>query len=150
MNHRIEWPEGKKFAFTVFDDPDSQTLEGGREVYSFLADCGFRTTKGVWPVRGPREPSDHGGTCQEPGYRAWCQQLQHEGFEIGFHNATLHTSTREETIEGLDRFREYFGCYPAAMANHYFCNENIYWGDARLSRMNKLAYNILTRWNNHN
>lgn len=150
MQHRIEWPEGKKFAFTVFDDPDSQTLEGGREVYSFLADCGFRTTKGVWPVRGPREPSDHGGTCEEPDYRAWTQDLQHRGFEVGFHNATLHTSTREETIAGLERFREYFGSYPAAMANHYYCDENIYWGDARLSGINRLAYNLLTRWSNHN
>ena len=150
MHQRIDWPEGKKFVFTVFDDPDSQTLEGGREVYSFLADCGFRTTKGVWPMRGPREPSDHGGTCDEPEYRAWTQDLQGRGFEIGFHNATLHTSTREETITGLDRFREYFGSFPSAMANHYFCDENIYWGDARLSGLNRLAYNLLTRWNNHN
>jgi hypothetical protein len=150
MLQRVKWPDGKKFAFTIFDDPDSQTLEGGREVYSLLRDLGFRTTKGVWPVRGPREPSDHGGTCGEPDYRAWSQALQQEGFEIGFHNATLHTSTREETIAGLDRFREYFGCYPSAMAHHYFCEENIYWGDARVSGLHRFAYNALTRWKNHN
>jgi hypothetical protein len=150
MHHRIEWPEGKAFAFTVFDDPDSQTLESGREVYSLLTDLGFRTTKGVWPVRGPRQPSDHGGTCSEPDYRAWTQELQRRGFEIGFHNATLHTSTREETIDGLERFCEYFGDYPSAMANHYFCDENIYWGDNRLSGIQRLAYNALTRWKNHN
>ena len=46
------WPGGKSFAFTIFDDPDSQTLEAGREVYALLADLGFRTTKGVWPIRG--------------------------------------------------------------------------------------------------
>ena len=34
----VTWPQGKRFAFTVFDDPDSQTLEAGRAVYSFLAD----------------------------------------------------------------------------------------------------------------
>ena len=37
---RIEWPEGRSFAFTVFDDPDGQTLEAGREVYALFADLG--------------------------------------------------------------------------------------------------------------
>ena len=88
----VTWPQGKRFAFPVFDDPDSQTLEAGRAGYSFLADQGFLTTKGVWPVRGPRTPSGHGGTCAEPDYLAWCVDLQRQGFEIGLHNATLHTS----------------------------------------------------------
>lgn len=144
------WPEGKHFAFTIFDDPDSQTLEAGREVYSFLADCGFRTTKGVWPVRGPRQPSDHGGTCAEPEYCAWVQGLQRQGFEIGFHNATLHTSTREETIQALEHFRQYFGSYPKTMANHYFSAEGIYWGDARLSGLQRWLYNVLTLGRNRN
>ena len=69
-SHRGLWPDGRSFAFTVFDDPDSQTLEAGREVYAFLASLGFRTTKGVWPIRGSGTPSDHGGTCAEPAYRA--------------------------------------------------------------------------------
>src|ERR1039458_6768880 len=94
-SHRALWPDGKSFAFTVFDDPDSQTLEAGREVYAFLASLGFRTTKGVWPIRGSGTPSDHGGTCAEPAYRAWVQDLQRKGFEIGLHNATLHTSDRQ-------------------------------------------------------
>ena len=46
---RVQWPEGKAFAFTVFDDPDAQSYEDGRVVYSFLDDLGFRTTRGVWP-----------------------------------------------------------------------------------------------------
>lgn len=139
------WPEGKRFAFTVFDDPDGQRLETGREIYALLHDLGFRTTKGVWPVRGPHEPSDSGGTCSEPDYRRWAQQLQAQGFEIGFHNATLHTSTREETIAALEAFREYFNTYPGSMANHFFCREGIYFGDARVSGMNRLFYNVLTR-----
>jgi len=144
----MKWPEGKTFAFTIFDDPDSQTLESGRETYAFLRDAGLRTTKGIWPVRGPREPSDHGGTCAEPDYRAWTQQLQQEGFEIGLHNATLHTSTREETAEALERFREYFGAYPSSMANHYYAEEGIYWGDARVSGLVRLAYNLFTQGKN--
>lgn len=144
----MQWPEGKKFSFTVFDDPDSQTCDGGKEVYSFLRDMGLRTTKAVWPVRGPREPSDHGGTCAEPEYLAWCRQLQNEGFEIALHNATLHTSTRLETIAALERFRDLFGQYPSSMANHYYSEEAIYWGDARLTGPARLLYNLLTRWNN--
>jgi len=144
----MEWPEGKAFAFTIFDDPDSQTLEIGRRVYTFLRDAGLCTTKGVWPVRGLREPSDHGGTCAEPEYRTWVLELQAQGFEIGLHNATSHTSTREETIEALERFREYFGAYPSSMANHYYANEAVYWGDARLSGPIRCVYNVLTAWKN--
>ena len=144
----MPWPEGKSFAFTIFDDPDSQTLAAGREVYALLADLGFRTTKGIWPVRGSRTPSDHGGTCAEPDYRAWVQQLQTRGFEIGLHNATLHTSTREETQRGLEKFAEYFGAVPITMAQHYYCDENIYWGDQRVSGIERLLYSILTRGRN--
>ena len=45
------WPGNKSFAFSVFDDTDSQTLEKGKAVYALLADLGFRTTKSVWPIR---------------------------------------------------------------------------------------------------
>ena len=27
------WPDGKTFAFTVFDDPDAQTCEHGKRIY---------------------------------------------------------------------------------------------------------------------
>ena len=144
------WPGGKSFAFTIFDDPDSQTLEAGREVYTLLADLGFRTTKGVWPIRGSGKPSDHGGTCAEPAYRAWVQDLRSKGFEIGLHNATLHTSDRSQTKLGLEKFTEYFGEYPITMAQHYYCDENIYWGDQRVSGFQRLLYNALTRGQNRN
>lgn len=142
------WPAGKSFAFTIFDDPDSQTLESGREVYALLTDLGFRTTKGVWPIRGSATPSDHGGTCAEPDYRAWVQDLQQRGFEIGLHNATLHTSDRGQTELGLQKFAEYFGPHPITMAQHYFCEENIYWGDQRVSGVHRLLYNAVTRGKN--
>ena len=149
MSSPISWPEGKAFAFTVFDDPDSQTVEAGREIYAFLADLGFRTTKAVWPVRGGGDPSDHGGTCAEPEYRAWVQGLQARGFEIAFHNATLHTSRREETARALEEFRALFGSDPKSFAQHYFCNENVHWGDHRASRNHRLIYNLATGGRNH-
>jgi hypothetical protein len=54
------------FAFTVFDDPDGQSLETTRLVCSFLADLGFRTTIGVWPLDIRREPNSGGSpeSCQ--------------------------------------------------------------------------------------
>ena len=147
----IIWPEGKAFAFTIFDDPDSQTFETGREVYALLRDLGFRTTKAVWPTRGVREPSDHGITCaDDPRYVDWLLDLRGAGFEIGYHNATLHTSFREETLAGLNRFAELFGHNPRAMAHHYFCDENVYWGEHRLTGAHRFLYNLLTRGHNHN
>ncbi len=132
-NPAIPWPEGKSFAFTIFDDTDSQTLEKGRAVYSLLADHGFRTTKSVWPIRGKGEPSDIGATCEDAEYRRWVQSLQELGFEIGYHMATSHTSQRADTLRALEQFASYFGHYPVSMANHYFCDENLYFGDARVT-----------------
>jgi len=145
----MEWPSGKRFAFTIFDDADSQTLANGKPVYDFLADCGFRTTKSVWPIRGPRKPSDHGETCDEPHYLRWVQELQRRGFEIGLHMATSHTSLRDETIGALNRFHDHFGHPPRTMANHYNCDENVYFGSERVSGIRRLAYNVLTGFQNH-
>lgn len=128
----VSWPESKRFAFTIFDDPDSQDEATSRLIYSFLEDLGFRTTKAVWPLEARRTPNSPGETCASPSFRRHCQQLQERGFEIAFHNATLHSCRREETIEALEKFREYFGHDPVTMANHYN-EEAIYWGPARLT-----------------
>ncbi|MEQ9322961.1 MAG: hypothetical protein RIF41_27595, partial [Polyangiaceae bacterium] len=84
------WPDGKRFAFTVFDDTDRATLDNVREVYALLADLGMRTTKSVWPIKGSNEPTIPGTTCEDDAYRAWTLELQRPGFEIGYHNATFH------------------------------------------------------------
>jgi hypothetical protein len=142
------WPEGKRFAFTIFDDPDAQTVANGRPVYDLLADLGFRTTKAVWPVRGGGIPSDDGETCSEDHYREWAQHLQSLGFEIAYHNTTSHSSTREETERGLEAFAKHFGRFPTSMANHYNCAEAIYFGDKRLGGWRRHVYNALTRGRN--
>jgi hypothetical protein len=142
----VVWPDGRRFAFSIFDDPDSQTWEAGQAVYALLQDLGFRTTKGVWPLGPIREPSDHGLTCAAPGYADWIRKLIEAGFEIGYHCATSHTCSREESLQGLERFHELFGEYPKTAANHYFCSENLYWGDQRLSGSRKAIYNALTRY----
>lgn len=142
----LTWPEGRRFAFTIFDDPDSQTLAANRAVYDLLTDLGFRTTIGAWPnPADPARRSDPGETCANPQYVERLRQLQRIGFEIGFHNATSHTSTREETRRGLDSFAQLFGQDPITMANHYNSREGIYWAESRLTGFNRTLYNTLTR-----
>jgi hypothetical protein len=145
MATAVEWPEGKRFAFTIFDDPDSQTLEDSRIVYSFLADLGFLTTKGVW-VHGPyREDNSKSETCENPAYLEHVLDLQRRGFEIGFHNASLRSSQREDTRKALDTFRRHFGAYPSAMSNHFSNSEAIYWGDARTEGLARFIYRLATK-----
>jgi hypothetical protein len=128
----VRWPDGTRFAFTIFDDPDGQTLEAGKRVYGLLGDLGFRTTRGVWPGAAVRPPNSPGETCENAEYRRHTQSLQAQGFEVGYHNHTKHSSTRDEIIAGLDAFRDYFGHDPVAMANHYNADA-MYWGPARLT-----------------
>jgi len=145
----VSWPDTKRFAFTVFDDPDGQALETSRLVYGFLADLGFRTTAAVWTVGTHREPNSGGETCANPEYLDHLQRMAAAGFEIAWHNATPHTSTRQETHEALDRFRHYFGRDPVSMANHYN-GEAIYWGPARLTGARRSAYLLATRFKTSN
>ena len=62
MIPKIVWPEGRQFAFTVFDDPDGVTEESRQWVYPFLADLGFRTSIAVWPLGALRERNSNGET----------------------------------------------------------------------------------------
>jgi hypothetical protein len=140
---RVEWPEGKTFAFTVFDDPDGQTVDTGKRVYGLLAELGFKTTRGVWPGRAIRTPNSGGASCEDDAYRRHTQELQALGFEVGYHNHTKHSSTRDEIITGLDIFRDYFGHDPESMANHYNA-EAIYWGPARLAPPIRALYAVAT------
>lgn len=140
----VEWPNGKRFAFTIFDDSDNAVRGNVEPVYAFLAELGFRTTKSIWPIRGSGSPICGGDTVDNPRYREWLLALQTEGFEIGFHNATYHTSARASTVEALDRFHQLFGQYPKTMANHASNGEAVYWGPSRVSGLNRLIYLLLT------
>ena len=136
----ISWPEGKKFAFTIFDDTDLTTIENGPPIYDILADLGFRTTKSVWPLQGKHKPFVGGTTCQDADYLAWVKSLQEKGFEIALHNVTFHSSTRQEIQSGFEQFHDYFGAYPGIHVNHADCQDNIYWGKSRLTGFKKWVY----------
>jgi hypothetical protein len=136
----IEWPDGKRFAFSIVDDTDASTVENTKPVYDLLESCGMRTTKTVWPLGFSREPQLGGGTLQDPGYRSWVLDLQAAGFEIALHGATDHSSTREETRQALDVFHDVLGHDPRLHANHFGQAEGIYWGEARLDGLPRLVY----------
>jgi hypothetical protein len=49
--------------------------------------------------------------------------LNEEGFDIAFHNATYYTSTREQTADGLEAFWRLFGHDATSMVNHVVWHE---------------------------
>ena len=141
----VEWPEGRRFAFTIFDDPDGQSLATSKLVYDFLRDLGLRTTVAVWTLPPVRERNSRGETCGNPHYLKHVLKLQESGFEIAWHNATAHTCTREETLEGLNRFQLHFGHDPFSGVNHYN-GEALYWGPGRLGGIRRAVYLAMTRF----
>lgn len=146
MLTKVPWPDGRAFAFTVFDDTDLATLDNAPVVYDLLADLGFRTTKSVWPIEG-REPARIGGTtCADRAYREWVCSLQDRGFEVALHGVTYSTASRSDVERGLRAFREYFGDDPTCHANHTGALDSIYWGAARLTGAQRMAYRALHLW----
>jgi hypothetical protein len=145
----IRWPEGKDFAFTVFDDTDYARMDNVPPVYEFLRDHGFRTTKSVWPLRAEGTPAVEGATCEDRDYLDWLYGLQESGFEIGCHGVAGRSSVREEIIRGLDRFKELFGHDPVALSNHTDCREGMYWGRDRLTGVHRRAYELITRFRHY-
>lgn len=139
---KITWPEGKRFAFTIFDDTDLSSFDDAREIYAFLLDQGLTTTKSVWVFDGERYD---GATCEDVEYVSWLLRVRERGVEIAYHNASHQTSERQRSIEGLNRFVQLFGEMPSSYACHAECRENIYWGSSRLTTARYRAlYNMLT------
>ncbi|MBI3554476.1 MAG: hypothetical protein HY077_18420 [Elusimicrobia bacterium] len=143
----MEWPERKRFAFTVFDDTDAATLANASPVYDHLHQLGLRTTKSVWMFDGERRDDNKriiGSTCQDREYLRWVLKLQSQGFEIALHSATWSRSERGKVIEALDRFKSHFGDFPKALAQHNdtIAGESIYWGDKRVSGLQRILYRL--------
>ena len=145
VRSNITWPDGKIFAFTVFDDTDGAILSEIRKIYSFLLDHGIVTTKSVWPLGAQNPEPFMGATCEVPDYVEWLLGIRRQGVEIAYHNASCTSSDRERTIAGLQRFEELFGQSPRSYTCHSQCRENIYWGSSRLSSpLYRTIYNMLT------
>lgn len=147
MSAGVSWPNGKQFAFTMFDDTDLTVPGNFEAVYELLGSLGMRITKSVWPATGagllPR--SEQGSTCDDPEYLRTVLQLQRSGFEIGYHNSYFEGLPRERIEEALEHFKALFGAYPMSMANHAESSEGIYWGYDRVSGVAKAFYRLLMR-----
>ena len=130
------YPNGKKFAFSITDDPDSNTLERIKPVYDYLSEVGLRTTVAVWVYEAtrtngiPDQPYNPwgGDTCERPEYLEYVQGLQEKGFEIASHGASPGNDSREKTISGYRTFNKHFNHYPNIYINHQENLENVYWG----------------------
>ncbi len=144
MYRKIIWPNNKKFAFTIFDDTDRSNLEDSKLIYNCLNDLGFKTTRSAWVNNSNSKNNSEGVTCENKSYLEWLLEIKKIGFEIGYHNTTFSSSERQKIIEGLEKFKRFFGEDPIVMANHSENKENIYWGSDRLSGSRKFVYNILT------
>jgi hypothetical protein len=126
-------PPGKRFAFSVLDDTDDATLDNVEPLYAMLQEYGLRTTKTVWPLDCPEGSRNFfaAETLQDKPYLRFVHGLADAGFEIAFHGATMESSPRERTLEGLELIRGEFGRYPKLFCNHGQNRENLYWGSRR-------------------
>ncbi len=141
----MQWPEGKRFAFTVVDDTDESTLDNTKPVYDLLAELGLRTTKTVWPLRPTLAPQYGGMTLEDDAYRQWILELQQQGFEIALHGTTDHPSERGDVLRGLEVFRATLGHDPRMHVNHDGQAEGMYWGAARLDGATRALYRLANR-----
>lgn len=127
----MQFSSNKKFAFTIIDDTDGDTIENTRPVYEFLASLGMRTTKTVWAL--PPKDNFRGLSLSDYRYRQYIKKLQRKGFEIALHSVGSGKMTRQDTLDGLEIFKQFIGAYPKIQANHSQNPDNIYWGIKRLS-----------------
>jgi hypothetical protein len=123
------FPDGKKFAFSIFDDTDVATLEYIRPIYDLLDRLGFRTTKSVWPLPY-HGSSDYEGsaTLDDSEYASYVRLLQERGFEIALHGARMESSERAEIHRAFEVYQQNLGRYPTAYAAHGDNSDNLYWG----------------------
>ena len=132
----LEFPQGKRFAFTILDDTDVATVDNVEPMYRLLERLGMRATKTVWPVACPEGSRNFATsqTLEDPEYLAFVRDLENRGFEVTWHGATMESSKRERTLAGLERFHELIGHYPRIHANHAENRENLYWGTERIDQ----------------
>lgn len=140
----MEWPGGKKFAFTVVDDTDNATVENTKPVYDYLLGRGIQTTKTVWPF--PPRGNYGGSSLCDLAYLNWILDLKGAGVELALHNVGDGYFAREEIREGLELFKEVLGDPPKIHCNHVSNPDNLYWWSKRFewpfSFFYELAYRL--------
>jgi hypothetical protein len=128
----IAFPDGRKFAFSIFDDTDVATLDYIRPIYELLDQLGFRTTKSVWPLAYQgRSEYEGSATLDDTDYASYVRHLQERGFEIAFHGARMESSERATIQRAFEVYQRTLGCYPTSYAAHAANCDNLYWGADR-------------------
>lgn len=133
MKH-IHYPNGKKFAFSIFDDTDVATLDSIRPLYDYLYELNILTTKTVWSLDYDDHSHYKGShALQNAAYAEYMVELQRRGFEIGFHGATMESATRPDIERALEKYIDVIGSAPEIYAAHSHNRDNLYWGASRFS-----------------
>ena len=131
MNRRIEWPDGKRFAFAILDDTDNCFVHNVKPVYELLRRCNILGTKSVW-VYPPRDGAT-GASLQDSDYLEFVRGLLEQGFEIALHGVGSGRFTRDEIQAGLEEYKRLLGEYPRIHVNHSRNPDNLYWGYKRFA-----------------
>ena len=129
-----DYPDGKDFIFTIFDDTDVATLDYICPIYDYLSELGIFTTKTVWPLAYHGD-SDYKGsqTLEDNEYAEYIVELKNRGFEIGYHGPSMVSMDRKHVQLSFDRFHQILASYPRIYAAHSANIENLYWGASRFS-----------------
>ena len=153
MKKHLTYPSNTEFAFTILDDTDDTTVANGRPVYDFLHQLGLRTTKTVWAFDTPPEnqgPYFEGETLSSPEYLDWAHELVTKHFEIAFHNATMGSSLRHDTIKALNFLEKEFEQPIRLHCNHGQNRENLHWGAERYqSYLIRKTLGLVSKYRSH-
>ncbi|KKQ18725.1 MAG: hypothetical protein US31_C0002G0070 [Berkelbacteria bacterium GW2011_GWA1_36_9] len=127
----MKFPSNKQFALTIVDDTDGATIESVKPVYDLLYKFGFKTTKTIWVL--PPKDSFKGKSLQDYRYRQFINKLQRQGFEIALHSVSSGNFSRQDTLDGLEIFKQFIGHYPKIQINHAQNPDSLYWGVKRFT-----------------
>jgi len=128
---KINFPNNKKFAFTIIDDTDNAFCDNIKPIYDFLNEKKIIITKTIW-VYPPRDiPYSKGDSLQNIKYLDFVKDILKKGYEIGLHNVGSGDYKRPEIIKGINEFNEKLGFYPKLHVNHSYNKDNIYSGSKR-------------------
>ena len=77
----------------------------------------MRTTKTVWPLDCPEGSRNFfaAETLQDKKYLSFVHELADAGFEMASHGATMESSRRERTLEGLELHPQRVRSLPATV-----------------------------------
>jgi hypothetical protein len=130
-DRRVQFPGGRRFAFSVFDDTDNGTVGNLSPVYDLLNECRILTTKSVWvyPPRG----WFGGQSLMDDDYLSFVLQLQSQGFELALHGVGDGAFTSREIMDGIEIYRQKIGEYPRIHTNHSQNPSNLYWWHERFA-----------------